>query len=357
MSKPAARIGDTTSHGGAIVAGAPTVLIGGKLAARANDMHTCPMMNPGVPPPPHVGGPVLLGSPTVLICGQMAARMGDMTQCSGPPDSIVVGCPTVLIGEGGAGGGGGAGPAGAAASAAMAGNDPDSDDDHFLHVKFVDKKGNPIRGVNYKIKTPDNKEIKGTLSDQVKKTGVKQGNHEIQLIGIAKPKLSTSKVKVEGKVKVRAETFGIKSGTPAKVSVFMKDTNSSDKLYDVIETKVDGDKIEAEWKFEYKEDEENPDLGRSKSSKYSFPQFYFNIDAAGNRVRSETLQMTDDLELELTDADGNPIKDEPYEVYLASGEVRKGKLDKNGRATIKDVPAKKNRVVYPNLPEAKRLPD
>lgn len=29
MSKPAARMGDTTAHGGAIVLGAPTVLIGG----------------------------------------------------------------------------------------------------------------------------------------------------------------------------------------------------------------------------------------------------------------------------------------------------------------------------------------
>ena len=357
MSKPAARIGDTTSHGGAIVAGAPTVLIGGKPAARANDMHTCPMMNPGVPPPPHVGGPVLLGSPTVLICGQMAARMGDMAQCSGPPDSIVVGCPTVLIGDGGAGGGGGGGPAGAAASAAMAGNDPDSEENHFLQVKFTDKKGNPIRGVNYKIKTPDNKKIRGTLSDQVKKTGVKQGNHEIQLIGIAKPKLSTSKVKVEGKVKVRAETFGIKSDTPAKVSVFMKDTNSSDKLYDVIETKVDNDKIEAEWKFKYKEDDDGPMIGKDKSEKYSMPKFYFKVRVGDNQSRSDMLEVTDDLEISLNDEDGNAIANEEYQVYLTSGEVRKGKLDKKGKALEKDVPSNmKDKVVFPNIQKAKKLP-
>lgn len=96
---PAARMGDQTAHGGAIVAGFPTVMIGGKPAARVSDMHTCPMQTPGVPPIPHVGGPISPpGSPTVLIGGLPAARMGDMAICTGPPDSIVVGCPTVIIG-------------------------------------------------------------------------------------------------------------------------------------------------------------------------------------------------------------------------------------------------------------------
>ncbi len=96
---PAARIGDTTAHGGSIVAGCPTVLIGGVPAARVGDMHTCPMQTPGVPPIPHVGGPVLPpGSPTVLIGGMPAARLGDMATCTGPPDSIVMGCMTVIIG-------------------------------------------------------------------------------------------------------------------------------------------------------------------------------------------------------------------------------------------------------------------
>ncbi|PKN93779.1 MAG: type VI secretion protein [Chloroflexi bacterium HGW-Chloroflexi-6] len=96
---PAARMGDSTAHGGSIVAGFPTVLIGGTPAARVSDMHACPMQTPGVPPIPHVGGPILPpGSPTVLIGGLPAARLGDMATCTGPPDSIVMGCMTVLIG-------------------------------------------------------------------------------------------------------------------------------------------------------------------------------------------------------------------------------------------------------------------
>lgn len=99
MGQPAARMGDLTAHGGTIVLGMPTVLIGGQPAARVGDMHVCPMVTPAVVPVPHVGGPILPpGGITVLISGQPAARVGDMCVCVGPPDVIAMGCFTVLIG-------------------------------------------------------------------------------------------------------------------------------------------------------------------------------------------------------------------------------------------------------------------
>jgi uncharacterized Zn-binding protein involved in type VI secretion len=68
----------------------------GQPAARAGDMHVCPMITGVVP---HVGGPILPpGCPTVLIGGMPAARLGDMATCVGPPDVIAMGAPTVLIG-------------------------------------------------------------------------------------------------------------------------------------------------------------------------------------------------------------------------------------------------------------------
>jgi len=89
-------MGDQTAHGGVIVLGMPTVLIGGLPAARVSDMHTCPLVTGLVP---HVGGPVLPpGGMTVLIGGLPAARVGDMLLCVGPPDTIVKGEFTVLIG-------------------------------------------------------------------------------------------------------------------------------------------------------------------------------------------------------------------------------------------------------------------
>jgi uncharacterized Zn-binding protein involved in type VI secretion len=49
-------------------------------------------------------GSVITGSPTVLINGQMACRMGDIViekpgLAMGPVNPIVMGCPTVIIGE------------------------------------------------------------------------------------------------------------------------------------------------------------------------------------------------------------------------------------------------------------------
>jgi uncharacterized Zn-binding protein involved in type VI secretion len=94
----AARVGDMTSHGTPLSPGpgSTNVLIGGLPAWRAtSDFHTCPLVTGTVP---HAGGVVAVGSPTVLINNLPAVRQGDMITESGPPNSIVVGCPTVVIG-------------------------------------------------------------------------------------------------------------------------------------------------------------------------------------------------------------------------------------------------------------------
>jgi len=100
---PAARVGDSTAHGGTITGpGCPTVLIGKMPAARVGDMQTCPMqdpMPPPSPPKPHVGGPIAMGSATVMIGKMPAARVGDTVTCASPvPNTIAMGCPTVIIG-------------------------------------------------------------------------------------------------------------------------------------------------------------------------------------------------------------------------------------------------------------------
>ena len=98
MGKPAARVGDMSSHGIPLGPGpgSPNVLIGGMPAWRAAaDMHSCPLVTGIVP---HAGGVVAVGSITVFINGLPAARQGDVIIESGPPNSIAMGCPTVLIG-------------------------------------------------------------------------------------------------------------------------------------------------------------------------------------------------------------------------------------------------------------------
>jgi len=72
------------------------VRIGGLPAWRAQvDTHVCPLVD-GTKP--HAGGTVAVASATVLIGGAPAARQGDLVVEAGPPNAIVFGAQTVLIG-------------------------------------------------------------------------------------------------------------------------------------------------------------------------------------------------------------------------------------------------------------------
>lgn len=101
---PAARVADPTTHGAPTAPGpgSVNVFIGGMPAWRAMiDQHACPAVSisgaDGI-------GAVMMGSMTVLINTQMACRMGDIIVekpglAMGPANPILMGCPTVLIGD------------------------------------------------------------------------------------------------------------------------------------------------------------------------------------------------------------------------------------------------------------------
>ena len=88
----AARVGDTTVHGGTVVGpGVATVLIAGMPAAVVGDMHACVIPSP----PPHPPStPFVAGSGTVMIQNRPALRAGDSCACGA---SVAVGSPTVVI--------------------------------------------------------------------------------------------------------------------------------------------------------------------------------------------------------------------------------------------------------------------
>lgn len=121
---PAARVADPTTHGAPLSPGpgSTDVLIGGMPAWRAMiDQHACPAVS--ITGPDGVGM-VMMGSPTVLIDHMMACRMGDIVVevpglAMGPMNPIVMGCPTVIIGEVGMGSPSGADAAAAAQVVAM----------------------------------------------------------------------------------------------------------------------------------------------------------------------------------------------------------------------------------------------
>ena len=360
MGKPAARMGDMTMHGGSIVLGFPTVLIGGMPAARLGDMHVCPMLTPGVPPIPHVGGPISLGSTGVLIGGMPAARMGDMAVCVGPPDTIAMGCMTVLIGEtmaGGGGGGGAGAPAVAAAkaSAVLACSDnkeSTAKEEHWLEFNFVDKAGNPVSGLNYKLNDTESKDSESVLKmdGKIKRDSIKQGQAKVQLFNISNAKWSKDKADVGEKVKLTANVEGYEDGTNATIEIYKRDIKVTDAIIEIIETKVKNKKVEGEWQYQYTG--QNKMTTNNQLKGYSSPEYYFDVVIGKTKTRSGLLGYKDWIEVVLKDEEGDPISDQKYILYLPDGKIVNGQLDSNGHMKEENISSGSVKIKFPDLPNS-----
>jgi len=359
MGKPAARIGDMTAHGGSIVGpGVPTVLIGGMPAATLGDMHVCPMVTPGTPPIPHVGGPITLGSTGVLIGGKPAARMGDSAVCVGPPSTIVLGCMTVLIGEtgGGGGGGGGAGgggggsaAAGVIASSSIAGQVQSNQvDTHYIDFTFEDKAKLAVGGLRYTLTFPDNSKTSGTLGKQIKRTGVPQGDYTVELQGILDAQWSVKEAEVGNAVDLKVETTGVADGEKALLEIYVRDGNYADHLLEVVEKKVSGDKVQAQWKMQVDEKYLNICDVKSKHKKFSSPYFFYKVTIGELCERSGLLYIKDWIEVELYDEANKPVANERFVLTLGNGKKVEDQLGSDGKKRVKNVSPGQVCVEFPD---------
>jgi uncharacterized Zn-binding protein involved in type VI secretion len=370
----AARQGDPTAHGGTIAAGEPTVLINGMPAARQGDMHMCPMYNGDTP---HVGGPIMMGAPTVLINGMPAARMGDVCVCTGPPDTIAMGEPTVqirsggnpvmiggsgpvmiggsgpvIIGGGSSGGGGGggsgAGAQGAVASAAAAaGGSPEATElvEHWLDFTFEDKAGNAMAGVPYRLEPPSGEPSEDWLrgGGKIRRSGLEEGEGTATVRGLKGAEWSKSEAKVGETVTVTATAKGVEGGTGATVQITEVPVEGGEAaIVKEIETEVSGEEVEAEWTYTHEAvntgSEEAPAGGGSAQQ---MPAYRAEVRVEGHPMPSLTGLLTydDDLEVTLLDKKTEkPLKEHPYSLRLANGEIRTGKTDGSGKIKEQDVP-------------------
>ena len=359
MGKPAARIGDMTAHGGTIVMGWPTVLIGGMPAARLSDMHVCPMVTPAPVPIPHVGGPVILGSFGVLIGGMPAARMGDMAMCVGPPDMIALGCFTVMIGETMAGAAAGPGPikvglssaaaAHLAAATALSDNTEASTKiEHWVEFEFVDKAGKPVSDVHYKFTDPSGKESKGVLKPdgRICRDALNAGQCQAQLYGVSNAKWSKDKAEVGEKVTLTADVEGFDNGTPALIEIYKRDIKGPDVLFKTIETKVQNNKIEEEWEYCLPPPSKKDPKDKAEKEGYSAPEYYFQALVENSKARSGLLNIKDWIDIKVKDEKGKSMGNLEYKIYFPNGEVKKGKFDSGGRLKLEKIVAGEVRIVF-----------
>ena len=259
MGKPAARMGDQTAHGGVITLGCMTVMIGGQPAARMTDLHTCPMFDG---PKPHVGGPILPpGSPTVLIGGLPAARMGDQATCAGPPDVIVGGCPTVIIGESGGGSGGGGGGASTAASS-------DGGSENGTQTDEVTAAGATAASITQQ---PETGQIETAPDEQPGETA------EPEPAPTEDPRVYNARwqnrtVKCGDTIEMLASTANIESGTQSDFTIQKTSDNSS---VATVNENTEAVGIRAEW------------ISKKPDNRWDGePELIFQVSAGGARAES-----------------------------------------------------------------------
>lgn len=153
MAGPAARMGDSTSHGGSITRGASKVFIGGQPAARLTDLHACPMVQGTYA---HATTPISgPGCSLVLIEGLPAATMGDTTGCGA---SITGGHSMTIIGN----------------NPKTVDSDSTQDKKYEFKTVVKDSDGNIIKFCEYQFTSPD-----GTIFE-----GQTNKNGEIAILDI-----------------------------------------------------------------------------------------------------------------------------------------------------------------------------
>jgi hypothetical protein len=272
--------------------------------------------------------------------------MGDAVTCTGTPDTIAVGCLTVLIGERN-GGGNGAGAGMGAGSAAPEAPASDETEEHYLDVQFVDRGGFPIRGVHYELTSPEDETEQGLLNGRIRRTGITPGDYRIELREIIRAEWSEDRAGVGEQVTMLAETVGIEAGTEAVLEIWQRDLNRPDERIHTVSVEVQADRIESEWAYEYGEEDGAREGERPEG--YSSPTFYFKVRVAGLETRSGLLECRDFIEIELRDAEDNLVPDAEYVLYLSDGSVRSGTLDENGYHREEDIPPRNCHAEFPDL--------
>ncbi len=343
MGKPAARMGDLTAHGGTIILGTPTILIGKMPASALGDMHTCPMCTG---PVPHVGGPILLGSTGVFVGKKPAARISDQALCVGPPSMNAMGCFTVLIGE--VGSGSQAGAAEAASSSAAANKTgpkaikpfplsepPEAPPQvHSVEFEFVDSAGKPLGGIPFTMKDPDGQDIVGVSSMDGKGYYggyVQTGNFTVTVPELSGAKWDKPEIAASEKCSWSVTADGFEDGAQAWISIYGVGEGGLRMMVSTEEMKVSGGKVTGAWDVKAALVDEDG-TGTHKPELETCESFQILICVGQCVAVSPILKVHDTVDIELTGDGGKPRKNTPYTLTLRDGTVLTGKLDGQGKA-------------------------
>lgn len=209
----------------------------------------------------------------------------------------------------------------------------------------------PITEVRYELTHPDGRKTEAVLTGDgtIRCGGLPAaGEFTIQLFAVYNARWSQAEAKVGDTVDLAAETEGYPDGTPCVIRIWERDIGGPDRQVAELDTRVQGNRIEARWEYRHTERPMPAGAGDDHST-YSSPEHYFFVHVGRDRARSGQLKLQDWIEIELKDQDDRPVPDEEYILRLPDGEVRKGRLDANGRKKEEHLPPGRYDVEFPNI--------
>lgn len=220
-----------------------------------------------------------------------------------------------------------------------------------MRFRFVDSAGLPIARVAYEMEAPDGAVSRGRLAENGLVSGSgweAAGTATVQLFTVGNLCWSAEEAPAAEPVTLTAETTGFEDGTPAPVVILESDLSRPETAIDVLAGEVSGNRIELEWTYRHPEDE--PPYGAEAPGGYSRPRYRFEVQVGPVSARSGFLKLTDTLEIEVQDAEGNALAGEPYEVRTPEGAILTGELDDEGRASLEEASIRTSRIRLPGVP-------
>jgi len=239
-----------------------------------------------------------------------------------------------------------------------------------IKIKGKSEKGKSLGSLSGEIKNnvfigeleiPEDIELDDQVYFEVKlsKNGLDGESNRIPVVPaveVKNMKWSAEEARRGDVLKLSAEVENVWDGTEVAVTIYEYDNDGIHDKITELQATVKDKKIEIDWEYEYHEDtdevptqEEMERYGKS----YNPPEYFYVIDIRGQKFgtgqESKLLLFKDYIEIELVNQLGEPVPEEEYKVTLPDGTTKEGKLDKDGRAVVKDVPPGKCIVEFKDL--------
>jgi len=174
----------------------------------------------------------------------------------------------------------------------------------------------------------------------------------LPLIEIANPKWDKKEARRGDILKLTADVKGAPDGTEGEIEIWEYDDDGAHDFITKFPMLVEAKKVEAEWEYEYHEDtDEIPTEGelQKQGRHYNPPEYFFRLKVSEISADSALLEFKDWIEVELISEGGEAVPEEKYNIYLANGQIRRGKLDIRGFARENDIPPGRTVIEFPNI--------